>query len=268
MFTMISLQAMNIRLKTPEEIKVLQEGGKRLGEILNILASKVSPGTSARSIEEEALRLIKKAGDKPALLGYRPYGARRDFPAAICLSVNDEIVHGIPNEGNKIIKEGDIVSLDICITHEGLITDSAVTVPAGKIDPESQKLIETAKLALKRGIEATTPGGTIGDIGAAINKVVKSAGFSSPRELSGHGVGHRVHENPYVPNFGVRGQGERLVPGLVLALEPMVTAGSPEIKIESDGYTIKTRDGSRSAHFEDSIAITDEGNIILTLCNT
>ncbi|MDO8729348.1 MAG: type I methionyl aminopeptidase [bacterium] len=253
-----------IRLKTPEEIEILREGGKRLAEILSILVLKVLPGVLAFELEEDALRLIKEGGDKPAFLGYRPQGTRRPFPAALCVSINDEIVHGIPNEAEKIIKEGDIVSLDFGILHRGLITDAAVTIPAGIIDNESKRLIETTRKALDIGIEAAQPGNTIGDIGAAISQAVKPTGFTLADDLVGHGVGYKVHEDPYVPNFGIKGKGEKLVPGLVIALEPMVNVGKPANKILSDGYTIVTRDGSRSAHFEHTIAITEKGNIILT----
>lgn len=253
-----------IRLKSKEEIDVLKEGGKRHAEILSILGSLVAPGVSTLFLEEETLRLIKEGGDESAFLGYRPYGARRDYPAALCLSINEEIVHGIPNEGGRVIKEGDIVSLDLGITHKGLITDAAITVPAGAIDAESKKLIETTRKALMSGIEVAKPGRTVGDIGAAISHAVKQTGFSLAEDLVGHGVGYVVHEDPYVPNFGTNGKGEKLIPGLVIAIEPMVNVGSPKIKVLDDGYTIVTRDGSRSAHFEHSIAITEKGNIILT----
>jgi len=254
-----------IRLKTSEEIEIMREGGQRLAEILSILAELVKPGVSSFFLEEEARRLIKEGGDTPAFLGYKPQGAKRPYPAALCVSVNDEIVHGIPNETEKIFKEGDIVSLDFGITHRGLITDAATTVPVGVVDEESKKLIEITKKALDAGIKAAIPGNTIGDIGAAISAVVGTTKFSLADDLVGHGVGYVVHEDPYVPNVGIKGTGEKLVPGLVIALEPMVNAGHSSIKMFPDGYTIKTRDGSRSAHFEHSIAITEKGNIILTL---
>ena len=216
-------------------------------------------------LEEEALRLIYEMGDKPTHLNYRPIGARRDFPAALCVSVNDEIVHGIPNETEKILKEGDIVSLDLSLTHKGLITDSAITVPVGVIDDESKELLKVTKSALNAGIKAAVPGNCIGDIGAAISAVVKVSRFSLADDLVGHGVGFAIHEDPYVPNVGQKGKGEKLTPGLVIAIEPMVNVGSSRIKqTEDDGYTIKTRDGSRSAHFEHTVAITNKGNIILT----
>ncbi len=253
-----------IRLKTPEEIKILKEGGKRHAEILLELSKLVKPGVSTLVLEEEALRLIKESGDKPAFLGYQPSGAKRVFPAALCVSINDEIVHGIPNEAKRIINEGDIVSLDLGLVHKGLITDAAVTVPAGAVDDESVKLINTTEEALARGIEQAVPGNTIGDIGAAISNVVKKSGLVLAKDLTGHGVGYDVHEEPFVPNFGTKGEGEKLEPGLVIAIEPMVNLGTSNIKVSSDGYTIKTRDGSRSAHFEHTVAITEGGNIILT----
>ncbi|MGB3921824.1 MAG: type I methionyl aminopeptidase [Minisyncoccia bacterium] len=253
-----------IRLKTPEEIEILREGGKRHAFILKELSSKVKPGIRTGFLEDEAQRLIREGGDEPAFLGYRPAGARRKFPASLCVSINDEIVHGIPNEQERIIKEGDIVSLDLGVVHKGLITDAAVTVPAGKTDETSKKLIETTRKALEAGIKAAKLGGTIGDIGAAISRVAAPSGFSIAEDLVGHGVGFEVHEDPYVPNFGTKGEGEKLVAGMVLALEPMLNVGTSKIKVLEDGYTIKTRDGSRSAHFEHTIAITEKGTIIIT----
>lgn len=252
------------KLKTPEEIEILREGGKRHAVILKELAKSVAPGVSTGFLEEEARRLIKEGGDTPAFLGYRPTGASRKFPASLCVSINDEIVHGIPNEKEIILKEGDIVGLDLGIIHKGLITDAAVTVPVGKIDETSKRLIETTRKALDAGIRAAKLGGTIGDIGAAISRVVEPTGFSIADDLAGHGVGFKVHEDPYVPNFGTRGSGEKLVAGMVLALEPMANVGTSKIKLLDDGYTIKTRDGSRSAHFEHTIAITEKGTIIIT----
>ena len=256
---------MTIRLKTSEEIKILQEGGKRHAEILSLLSKQVEPGVSTLILEEEALRLIKEGGDKPAFLGYKPQGAKRTFPAALCVSINDEIVHGIPNEKERIIRDGDIVSLDLGLLHHGLITDAAVTVSAGAIDDESRKLIKITKEALARGIDQAKLGKKTGDIGFAISEAVRTSGFTLASGLTGHGVGFEVHEDPLVPNFGKKGEGEELLLGLVIAIEPMVNVGKPGIKVSSDGYTIKTRDGSRSAHFEHSIAITEKGNIILTL---
>ncbi len=254
-----------IRIKTKEEIEILREGGKRHAEILSLLALQVKPGVSALILEEEALRLTHEKGDRPAHLHYVPRGAKRPFPAALCVSINNEIVHGIPNEAEKILNQGDIVSLDLSLIHEGLVTDSAITVPCGVIDDESKRLLEVTRKALYAGIKAAKPGNTTGDIGEAIGDVIEPSGFSIADDLVGHGVGFEIHEEPFVPNFGISGKGERLVPGLVIAIEPMVNVGHSGIKVTEDGYTIKTRDGSRSAHFEHTIAITEKGNIILTL---
>jgi len=255
---------MTIRLKTPEEIAILREGGKRHAEILAELKKLVKPGVSTLILEEEALRLIKEYGDKPAHLGYHPSWAKRPFPAALCVSINNEIVHGIPNENVRVINDGDIVSIDLSLEHKGLITDSAITVACGAIDDESKKLLEVTEKALYAGIKAALPGNALGDIGEAISSVVESSGFSIADDLSGHGVGYQIHEEPYVPNVGVAGKGEKLVTGLVIAIEPMVNIGTGANKYLKDGYTIVTRDGSRSAHFEHTVAITEKGNIILT----
>jgi methionyl aminopeptidase len=253
-----------IRLKTKEQIETLREGGKRHAEILKTLADMVEPGISTLILEEEALRLVKEKGDKAAHLGYTPSGAKRPFPAALCISINDEIVHGIPNENIRVINAGDIVSLDLSLEHKGLITDSAITVACGEVDDESKRLLEITKRALYAGIKEAVPGNTVGDIGEAITDMVDTSGFSLAEDLSGHGVGFAIHEDPFVPNYGKSGKGEKLVPGMVIAIEPMVNIGDPGIKLTNDGYTIKTRDGSRSAHFEHTVAITEKGNIILT----
>ncbi|MEK7227591.1 MAG: type I methionyl aminopeptidase [Patescibacteria group bacterium] len=255
---------MTIPLKTPEEIKILREGGKNHAMILAQLSCMVRPGVSTLILEEEALRLIKSLGDKPAFLGYKPRGANRPYPAALCVSINDEIVHGIPNEAERIIKEGDIVSIDLGLVHKGLITDAAVTLPAGAVDDVAHKLMETAREALRRGIEQALPEKNVGDIGFAVSSVVLPSGFVLAEDLTGHGVGRAVHEEPFIPNEGSPGKGEKLLPGMVIAIEPMVNEGSAAIKLADDGYTIKTADGSRSAHFEHTVAITEKGNIILT----
>jgi len=253
-----------ITYKTTEEIETLREGGKRHAEILRALAEMVAPGVSTLILEEEALRLIRAHGDKPAFLGYSPAGAVRPYPASLCVSINDEIVHGIPNEPGTILNDGDIVSLDLGLVHNGLITDSAVTVAVGAVDDESRKLLDFTKRALEAGIRAAKPGNHVGDIGEAINAVAEESGFSLADDLAGHGVGYHVHEDPFVPNFGVAGDGEELKPGMVIAIEPMLNVGKSAIKDGKDGYTIYTKDGSRSAHFEHTIAITEHGNIVLT----
>ena len=254
-----------MKLKNSEEIEILREGGRRHGEILNKLASMVSPGIAVLELENEARRLIEANGDTPAHLHYTPHGAKRPFPAVLCVSINDEIVHGIPNESARIIEEGDLVSIDVSIWHEGLVTDAAITLPCGQIGAEEERLLEVTKRALNAGIREAKPGNRVGDIGYTISKIVRESGFSLAEDLAGHGVGYSVHEEPFVPNVGRQGDGEELLPGLVLAIEPMVNIGKSGIKLMSDGYTIKTRDGSKSAHFEHTVAITEKGNIILTL---
>ncbi|OHA92235.1 MAG: type I methionyl aminopeptidase [Candidatus Zambryskibacteria bacterium RIFCSPLOWO2_02_FULL_51_21] len=256
---------MTIRLKSEKEIEILKEGGRRHAEILRLLAEMVEPGVSTLALEEEALALVKAGGDKPAHLGYTPAGAKRPFPAALCISINDEIVHGIPNETPKVLKQGDVVAIDLSVIHQGLFTDSAITVPVGAVDDEARELLKATKRALEAGIAAAKPGNHTGDIGFAISKVVSETRFSLAEDLVGHGLGYALHEEPYVPNVGRKGEGEKLVPGMVLAIEPMVNAGRGGIRQMKDGYTIKTRDGSRSAHFEHTVAITEKGNIVLTL---
>lgn len=253
-----------IRLKSKDEIEILKEGGKRNAEILRALARLVSPGVSTMDLENEAVRLLAEGGDMSATLGYTPRGARRAFPANICVSVNEEIVHGIPNEDPKILKDGDIVTIDLSMIHNKLFTDAAITVAVGEIDEESERLINAARIALEKGIARALPGNHIGDIGEAIQDYVETTGFSIAEDLAGHGVGYALHEDPFVPNDGRKGIGHELVPGMVIAIEPMLCAGKGAIKVLKDGYTIVTKDGSRSSHFEHTVAITETGNIILT----
>lgn len=253
-----------ITIKTKEEIEILREGGRRLAEIMEVIAQKVEPGISSIELNNLAEKMAIDGEDKPAFLNYRPYGAKRPYPASLCVSVNDEIVHGIPNEGDKILKEGDIVSLDMGLIHKGLITDMAITVPVGKIDDSARKLIEVCKESLMKGIEAANGGNTIGDIGFAIEKYVRPFGYGIVRELAGHGVGYKVHEQPYVPNFGRKGAGEKLKPGMILAIEPMLNEGTREIILDKDDYTYRTKDGKRSTHFEHTILITKGKAEILT----
>lgn len=254
---------MAIILKTEKEIEILRAGGKRLAFVLSETAKQVRPRISTEELNQYAIKLIKEGGDEPAFLGYRPEGARHPYPAALCVSVNDEVVHGIPSK-DRILKEGDIISLDCGLKHKGLYTDHAVTVPVGRVSKEIKKLLETTEQALALGIEAAQPGGNIGDIGYAIEQFVKPFGFGIVRVLSGHGVGKHIHEDPYVPNFGRKGSGEKLKPGMVIAIEPMLNLGSYAVYLDKDGYTYKTRDKSVSAHFEHTIAITENGPEILT----
>ncbi|KKT75362.1 MAG: Methionine aminopeptidase [Parcubacteria group bacterium GW2011_GWB1_44_7] len=253
-----------ITIKKPEEIAILREGGKRHAEILRQIARAVKPGVSSIKLNTLAEKLIKENGDEAAFLGYTPKDAKRPYPAALCVSINNEIVHGIPNEKEKILKEGDIVSLDLGLCHDGLFTDAAITVPVGEIDELAKKLIETTKKALAIGIGAARGNGFVGNIGAAIEKFVKPFGYGIVRDLAGHGIGYAIHEPPFVPNFGKKGKGEKLLPGMVLAIEPMLNEGTEEVVLDEDGYTYKTADGKRSAHFEHTVVIADSDAEILT----
>lgn len=253
-----------VTTKTKEEIAILKEGGKRLAFILQEVGKACKPGASTADLNTLADKLAKEKGDASSYVGYKPKGARRPYPAFICVSINDEIVHGIPNENPKILKEGDIVSLDMCLTHKGLITDSSITVPVGNIPPKTRKLLDTTRAALEAGIAAAKGNKNVGDIGYAIERVAKAAGFSVVEELCGHGVGYSVHEDPFIPNFGEKGEGEKLKPGMVIAIEPMLTLGGKKIKMDSDGYTFRTSDGSLSAHFEHTIVITSGDPEVIT----
>jgi len=253
-----------VTIKTKEEIELLREGGKRLAFILRELVQAAKPGVSTDTLNMLAEKLAREKGDIPSLLGYRPKGAKRPYPACVCISLNDEVVHGIPNESPKILKDGDMISFDMCLTHKGLITDSAVTVPVGTVDAAARKLIAVTEESLYAGIKSAKGGKHVGDIGFAVERVAKANSFSVVEDLCGHGVGYKVHEDPYIPNYGDRGTGEKLKPGMVLAIEPMLTEGSKNVFLDKDGYTYKTVDGSRSAHFEHTILITNGDPEILT----
>ncbi len=255
---------MAISIKTKEEIEILKEGGKRHSFILKKISEMVRPGITTQVLEDHARKLIEEGGDKPAFLNYKPRGAKRPYPAALCVSVNNEIVHGIPNEDPIVLQDGDIVSIDLGLIHNGLITDGAITVPVGKVSKEDKKLMEDCKEALHLGIKQAIGGGHIGDIAHAIGTFARERGYGICQGLSGHGVGYKVHEDPYVPNEGRKGQLEKLKPGMVIAIEPMLTLGTDQIVLAKDGYTYKTKDGSNAAHFEHTIAITDTTPIILT----
>ena len=250
--------------KTENKINSLREGGKRLAEVLKKVGEIAKPGVTTVELNELAEKLIRERGDTPAFLNYTPDGADRPYPATLCVSVNDEIVHGIPNEDPLTLKEGDIVGLDCGLVHNGLILDSAITVSVGEISGDIKKLVEATKGSLVAGINAARAGGTVGDIGNAIETYAKPYGYGVVRELGGHGVGERVHEEPHIPNFGHKGSGEKLVVGMVLALEPMLNEGTGDIILDEDGYTFKTADGKKSAHFEHTILITEGEAEILT----
>ncbi|MFA6254008.1 MAG: type I methionyl aminopeptidase [Candidatus Paceibacterota bacterium] len=251
-----------MKLKTTAEIESLHEGGRRLAAILAAVKTRVVPGVKTIELENLARELIKQGGDEPAFLGYKPQGSRQPYPAALCVSVNDEIVHGIP--GGRILKEGDIVGLDLGLKHNGLFTDMAVTVTVGKTSPEAQNLIATVEQALEAGIAIAGPGKRVGDISLAIEKVIKENNFKVVKELAGHGVGYAPHEDPFIPNFGKAGTGAELLPGLVIAIEPMATSGRGDIKVGADGFTFLTRDGKLASHAEKTIVITETGAEIIT----
>lgn len=251
-----------IKYKTEEEIAVMREGGKIHARILKEIAKKVKPGVRTADLNDYAERLIDEAGCTASFLGYQSADAKRPFPAALCVSINEEIVHGIPNEGNdRILFEGDIVSLDMGLTYQNLITDAAVTVPVGKVKEEVIMLIRATNEALEAAIRAMRLHGHIGDIGDAVMRVAMKYDFGIIEGLSGHGVGYSVHEEPFVPNKAKRGEGPELKEGLVIAIEPMLSLGSRDIKKLSNGYTFITRDKSLSAHFEHTVAVGYDGNI-------
>ncbi len=253
-----------IIIKTPEEIEILREGGKNLATVLYKLKEMVKPGISTEDLDMYARKLIREMGDSPAFLNYRPEGAKIPFPASLCVSINDEVVHGIPNK-NRILKEGDIVSLDLGLKHKNLFTDMAITVPVGKISSADKKLLEVTEKALKVAISAAQGGYNTGDIGHAVESFVHSQGkYGIVEVLSGHGVGRAIHEDPYIPNFGRPGKGEKLVPGMVVALEPMINQGRKNVTLDADGYTFRTADRKKSAHFEHTILITEGEAEILT----
>jgi len=258
-----------IIIKTKEQIDIIREGCKNLATILYKVGEKVAPGISTKELDIYAEQLIRGMGDIPAFLNYRPEGAEYPFPASLCVSVNDEVVHGIPNK-KRILKEGDIVSLDLGVKHKGLFTDMAITIPVGAVSSINQKLMDTTEQALKAGVDAARSGGTVGDIGFAVESFIRSKDKKNNMQygivevLSGHGVGRAIHEDPYIPNFGKKGKGAKLIPGMVIAIEPMINLGAKNVTLETDGYTFRTADRKNSAHFENTILITDGEPEILT----
>src|ERR1035437_8486677 len=252
-----------IIIKTPEEIEIIKEGGRRLATVLNKVKDIVAPGVSTKDLDRYAEKLIRETGDYPAFLNYRPEGAKTPFPASLCVSVNEEVVHGIPSE-DKILEEGDIVCIDLGLMHKELYTYMAMTVAVGKISASSQKLMEITERALMAGIDAARVGNRVGDIGYAIESFVRPYKLGIVEVLSGHGVGRAIHEDPYIPNFGKKGTGAKLVKGMVIAIEPMLNNGTKNVVLAKDNWTFLTADRKRSAHFEHTIAITDGDPEILT----
>ena len=251
-----------VHTKTTRDIEILREAGKRLAQVFAKVRERVVPGISTRTLDEIAEKAIRGGGDVPAFLHYTPDGAQYPYPATLCVSVNDEVVHGIPAE--KILRSGDIVGLDLGLIHEGLYVDMAETVPVGVVDATAKKLIAATRESLAKGIAAASSGAHTGDIGNAIENHIKKNGFSIVQELGGHGVGYKLHEEPYIPNFGKKGAGALLRERMVIAIEPIVNEGKQDIVLGKDGYTYHTKDGSRSAHFEHTILITKGVPEILT----
>ena len=248
---------------SPKQIEKMIESGRILKETLDKLSLEVKPGVSGAYLDAFAEENIRQNGGKPAFLNYPP-GEDRPFPASLCVSVNEDVVHGIPSE-DQVIQEGDIVSLDLGVNYKGLCTDSARTVIAGKpIDQNHKKLLETTKESLQAGIKQAKAGNHTGDIGHAVEKVIINRGFNVVKSLVGHGIGTEPHQEPQVPNFGKKGSGVKLIENIAIAIEPMVVMGSNDLKTNSDGWTISTIDKSLSAHFEHTMIITKNGNIVVT----
>lgn len=247
-------------IKSPEDIEKIARSGRVLSEVLDLVAKEVRPGISGAELDRIAEKEIIARGGKPSFKGYG--GPKHPFPAALCVSVNDVVVHGIPRQ-DLILKEGDIVSLDLGVDKDGFFSDAALTLPVGKISPKTQKLIETTRRALEEAIFSARAGSRIGDISYAIQSTAEAEGFSVVRDLIGHGVGYAVHEDPAVPCFGKKGTGPVLEPGMVLAIEPMVCAGGYKLIMEPGEWPVRTADGSLAAHFEHTIVILPEGPRIL-----
>lgn len=253
---------MSASIKTEEDIKKLRVSAHRLAEVVRAVAKEVRPGVTTGYLDDLAYKLITEKGDEPAFLNYQPFGAEYPYPASICISVNDEVVHGIPSD-DRVLEEGDIVSLDGGVKHEGMISDHAVTVICGEGSEEDKQLLEVTKKAMLAGIKMAKAGNYVQDISRAIEAAIPKK-YGIVKELSGHGVGYAVHEEPYVPNFDMGEKGVKLKAGMVLAIEPMVNLGTDEVDLLEDGYTFVTSDGKRSAHFEHTVLVTENGGEILS----
>lgn len=254
-----------MKVNSETDIKILREGGRRLAAILHAVAGVAKPGVTSLELDALAQRLIKEGGDEAAFLNYQPEGAPAPYPNALCVSVNSEVVHGIPS--NRVLELGDVVSLDLGLKHQGLFTDMALTIIVGGMEarPGAKALIEATQAALAAGVAAAKAGGCVGDIGAAISKLAKKSGYGLVTELGGHGVGKAVHEEPMIPNRAKPRTGEKLEAGMVLAIEPMLTMGRGAVKFMPDGYLVKTADGSLAAHCEQTILVTTGEPEILTI---
>ncbi len=246
-----------IHLKNSAQIAAMKDAGRITGEALLVARDMIRPGVSTKEIDLAIRRYIEKCGAAPAFLGYN------GFPASACISINDEVIHGIPAR-DKILKEGDIVKIDTGATYHGYVGDSARTIPVGKVSPEAQRLIDVTRASFWAGIEQLKVGNRLGDVGSAIDTLVRQNGFSTVRRYVGHGIGRDMHEAPDVPNYGTPGRGTRLCQGMALAIEPMVNIGSFEVIEQPDGWTVKTLDSSLSAHYENTVVLTADGVLVLT----
>jgi len=246
-----------IMIKTPQEIAKMRRSGEVLQKVLHAVREVVAPGVSTMDLEKAAARTIAELGGTPAFKGYHGY------PACLCTSVNDEVIHGIPS-AKKILAEGDVVSVDCGVVLDGFYSDSAVTIPVGKVAPAVRKLLDVTQQSLEAAIQEVQVGATIGDIGATVQEAVEANGFGIVRDFVGHGIGRSMHEDPQIPNYGTRGKGPKLRAGMVLAIEPMVNIGTGDVKVLEDGWTAVTVDGKWSAHFEHTVAVTESGPVILT----
>ena len=247
-----------IQLKNADQIKIMKEAGRITGEALLVARDHVRPGISTYELDRLVRESIEKAGAKPSFLGYG------GFPGSACISINDEVIHGIPSK-KRFLEEGDIVKIDVGAFYKGFHGDSARTIAVGRVSDEAQKLIEVTRASFFAGIEQLKVGNRLGDVGATIDGLVVANGFSTVKRYIGHGIGRELHESPDVPNYGTPGRGTRLCAGLVIAIEPMVNVGTETVRELSDGWTVKTADGSLSAHYENTVALTGDGIINLTL---
>ncbi|MBQ3094339.1 MAG: type I methionyl aminopeptidase [Clostridia bacterium] len=246
-----------ISVKSSRELNAMKDACRISAQALQLAGTLVEPGVTTAEIDNEIRKFIVKAGAKPSFLGYG------GFPASACISVNDTVIHGIP--GTRVIREGDIVSVDVGAYYNGFHGDNAATFAAGAIAPEAQALLDATRESLYKGIEAAIPGNRVGDIGAAVQQYVEARGYSVVRQFVGHGVGTDLHEDPNVPNFGTPGRGPRLLPGMTIAIEPMINMGTHDVRTLKDQWTVVTADGKLSAHFEHTVAITPNGPVILTM---
>ena len=250
-----------IHLKNSSQITAMKDAGRITGEALLLARDMVRPGVTTYEIDQAIRRYIEKCGATPTFLGYG------GFPASACISLNDEVIHGIPSK-KRVLREGDIVKIDTGATYHGYVGDSARTIPVGEVSEEAKKLIQVTRDSFWKGVEAVQIGNRLGDIGAAIDGLVRENGFSTVKKYVGHGIGTDMHEPPDVPNYGTAGRGLRLCAGLTIAIEPMVNIGREEVRELPDGWTVKTADGSLSAHYENTVALTSDGVLILTQVET